>query len=404
MKLHRTLTVAILSVASLAGCGEKQTGGDVLTLDLAVALRNRQTFDLADISRSVALVPLDDADPNSLVGSIGSITESENAWYLRETAMGSFDGAIKLFDRSGKFIATRGVLGRGPDEFTNLYNIAADWGRDVLYVSGTGGDGQRLILAYDASGKIIARGEPELPAVAAATFVDGELTLMAGRSWKYEPRPDGKRVLVSSLPSDLKSREEIFVSDKGSDNGFVENPQWGRVSVVVSGDFMSNNGQTVAVKEILCDTVLYLKDRALTPAYISYLGDFAPPAAAFGEDATEPWRDEFRTVGNMWEGDRYLIAEIASLGAGSNEVLVLDRGEPAAVGLSAIGPGGDNGLFLGGVRLTPCYIRDNRLVGYMQAIDIVDNADRITNPDLKAVAATLKEGSNPVMIVATLKK
>jgi hypothetical protein len=40
----------------------------------------------------------------------------------------------------------------------------------------------------------------------------------------------------------------------------------------------------------------------------------------------------------------------------------------------------------------------------MQAIDIVDNAEQITDPDLKALAATLTENDNPVIVVVKLKK
>jgi hypothetical protein len=45
-----------------------------------------------------------------------------------------------------------------------------------------------------------------------------------------------------------------------------------------------------------------------------------------------------------------------------------------------------------------------KLTKYIQAFDIVDNHDAITNPDLKALAATLKEDSNPVIGIAKLKK
>jgi hypothetical protein len=73
-------------------------------------------------------------------------------------------------------------------------------------------------------------------------------------------------------------------------------------------------------------------------------------------------------------------------------------------GFSATGgPDGKPGLFIDGVKLTPMYVRDNRLVGVMQALDIVDGAGRITRPDLKELAAGLREDNNPVIVVATLK-
>jgi hypothetical protein len=59
-------------------------------------------------------------------------------------------------------------------------------------------------------------------------------------------------------------------------------------------------------------------------------------------------------------------------------------------------------LFLAGIAFKPMYIRDNRLVGCLQAFDIVENADRVTIPRLKELAATLKEESNPVIVIVRL--
>ncbi len=83
--------------------------------------------------------------------------------------------------------------------------------------------------------------------------------------------------------------------------------------------------------------------------------------------------------------------------------LVFDRRDPAA-GFSARGGADDKpGLLLDGLPVTPMYIRDNRLVGYLSALDVTDNADRLTHPGLKSAAQNLREDSNPVIVVATLK-
>ncbi len=83
--------------------------------------------------------------------------------------------------------------------------------------------------------------------------------------------------------------------------------------------------------------------------------------------------------------------------------IILDKRDPSG-GFAAVGPDGKPGLFLDGIAFSPQYIRDNRLVGYIRALDIADNRDAITNPKLKALAATLKEDSNPVIVVARLNK
>jgi hypothetical protein len=110
--------------------------------------------------------------------------------------------------------------------------------------------------------------------------------------------------------------------------------------------------------------------------------------------------DHKYAVGNIYEGDRYIL----TIGKypPSAKPLLFDRKEDYA-GLSALGPEGNEGLFLDGIQFTPMYIRDNQLVGYMQAFDIVDNVEHITDPDLKALAATLPENDNPVIVVVKLK-
>ena len=168
---------------------------------------------------------------------------------------------------------------------------------------------------------------------------------------------------------------------------------------------MSDNGSSILVKEPLNDTVFhYMNNRVLKPAYRLDFGSHTVPAGVLGTNPTVQWSNQFRPLRNIWEGDRYILATTVNYGIDTSTAarIVLDKHNPSG-GLTALGPDGKPGLFHDGVKFTPCYIRDNRLVGYMQAIDIVDTAAAITNPDLKAIAATLKEDSNPVIVIAKLK-
>jgi hypothetical protein len=116
------------------------------------------------------------------------------------------------------------------------------------------------------------------------------------------------------------------------------------------------------------------------------------------------WSNRNFTVDNVWEGDRYFIVSATNLLQIQQPCrLIFDRRDLVSGGFSATGSDGKPGLFIGGIVFTPCYIRDNRIVGYMQALDIADGRDAITDPRLKALAAILKEDSNPVIVVASLK-
>ncbi len=59
-------------------------------------------------------------------------------------------GPVKLFDKSGKFIADVGKIGRGPGEYTSIYDVLIDEAANSIYVSPISGD---AILQYDFNGK-----------------------------------------------------------------------------------------------------------------------------------------------------------------------------------------------------------------------------------------------------------
>jgi hypothetical protein len=368
------------------------------TLDLAKAIGNTKAFDVAEISDEIDFVPLQTGEKESLVGHIWQIVESKTAWYFNEM------DNVKLFDRSGKFLGTRGRIGRGPDEFTMIDEIAADWQTGNHYLLGS--QGKIQIIAYDPAGEIIARANSDLPVtyMTDAVHRNGKLIMLTPRLFS-DPEPGAKSPLLEIYSSDLKHERSIEVLDR-------------KISPVIRGvgairqGILSDNGASLIVYETLDETVFRLSDdMTLTPAYTFDFGRHAISPKAFGENPTAPWSENYRYVSKLWEGERYIICRTIgykNLPPSANgvymESLVFDRRNLAAGGFSALGPGGRYGLFLGGIAFTPLYVRDNRFVGYMQALDIVDNAASITNPKLKALAATLKEDSNPVIVVATLKK
>jgi hypothetical protein len=205
----------------------------------------------------------------------------------------------------------------------------------------------------------------------------------------------------------------VDVVDKGSGmmvSSFVSDDGRQGVMVDVGGrSILSDNGNSLLVKEARNDTLFHYRDGALEPGLLLDLGNYRVPADAFGTNsATKPGNSY--TVTNVWEGDRYIFASAYGLEKRGAVRLVFDRREissgrgPEPGGFSSVGPEGSPGLFLGGVAFTPSYIRNNQLVGYMQALDIVDAAaaESITAPSLQTLAATLREDSNPVIVIVEL--
>lgn len=309
--MRRSFVMILLAILSLAtaGCRQKNSEGNLPVIDVEAAIDNPQPFDLADIADSIEFIPLDDSRRESLIGGhIREIKESKNVWYVHDNV----SGPVKLFDRAGNFLSTRGMIGRGPSELLSIVNTEVDWERDHIYLYG-GAYNDRRHLVYDAAGK------------------------------------------------------------------------------------------TLLVKETLCDTVFrYQIDMTLEPFCVFDLGRYAIPAEAVGANATVPWDDNFRWLIDVMEDDRYVFAVTAKIAPAYQSIYIFDK-KDSYRGFLAVGPK-SNMLFLDGIAFKPMYIRENRLVGCIQAFDIADNRDKITHPDLKAVAAAITEDSNPVIVVATLKK
>ncbi len=170
-------------------------------------------------------------------------------------------------------------------------------------------------------------------------------------------------------------------------------------------DIISNNGETLLVKEGRSDTVFYYTggQRTLQPAFYLDLGKKAISDEIFNGAQGLDIEEGHHAVINIIEGREYVFVTTGEIGKRDLCYLIFDKRNPSD-GFTATGPDGKRGLFIGGISFKPMYIRDNRLVGYMQALDIVDNAAGITDPKLKALAATLREDSNPVIVVAKLKQ
>jgi hypothetical protein len=397
----------VLLILLTAGCGVKTDDGKLLTLNIEKAMDNRQKFDLAEISDGIDFIALDDSRQESLLGDIRLLSESRTGFYVKDDKSSV---PVKLFDHTGQFVAARGRIGRGPDEFIFVNYMTVDYETDNLFLYVSDG-GSVYMFAYDSGGNLLARTSVEL-GNRNVTHYEGEIILLKsaplhqGFFGYVEESTVGTKVpFLNLFSSELQHLKTLYVIDKGSGSRTIFTPPSkqspiARSTSIADRGVLSNNGKTLMVKEERGDTVFYYSSGALMPAFVLDFGKYTFPAEAFGLNPNASPGNGYLTQ-KVLEGDKYLFVE--ALGREDERVqLIFDRRNPSKC-FSTIGPDGKLGLNVGGVKFTPMYIRDNRLVGYMQAFDIVDNAAAITNPDLKALAATLKEDSNPVIVVAKLK-
>jgi hypothetical protein len=402
--------MAAMAFVALTGtsCGGEKPSGDLPTLNLAAAIDNPRPFDLAEIAESIEFIPLDDSDPRSLMSEASRIAETKSGFYIADNST----SPVKLFDRSGRFVATRGSIGRGPNEYLSVNGLAADYDTDRLWVTS-----QSSLLAYDADGRMIARNDSVSSLGRGMAWFDGRLMLMKDPQLRFNldrgpapaPAPDSVTTIIDLFTPDLRRDGTIEAKAKGTNyvltydavgNGI------GNLKLYMNSNIIYGNGEELYFKEGRSDTVFrYVPSGAPIPAFRLDGGKYAIPDEAYLSYNPDVDMERYHMVSGVLSVARYTFVW-GHMGYGSDGgFYVFDRDDPAG-GFSAIRPDGKSGLSLDGISFTQSYVRDGRLVGYMQALHIVDAAEagKITRPDLAALAAKLKEDSNPVIVVVELKK
>jgi hypothetical protein len=405
MKPSLYLFIAPLALA-LASCGGTTETSELPILDVEAAIADTRNFDLSEIAESIEFIPLDDSVPESLLGDPRYTGDTKNNFYFINTT----NKPVLVFDKSGKFKYTLGSMGRGPDEFLQINGLATDYENDNLYLNVRSGEGYvQSMVAYDSAGRLFAR----LDSVrfSALTYYKDELVF----SKPYpDPNasdfdPNGRIPLLERWTADLKPAGTFDVLNKESNyvtlyyqDSFTKRPAG---STWFS---MANNGESLLLKEVRSDTLYhYDGGPSLIPAYFFNMGTNSFPEVASMElSEWQKWSSDNYQLYALSESDRYVFATIAKFMQGEQEwrCLIFDRDESYR-GFTPIG-GKNNAplMFLDDIDLHMIDVRDNRMLGWFTAIEILDNAATITNPELKALAATLKEDSNPVMVVIHLKK
>lgn len=370
--------LALCVSVGVMGCGGGAGDGGIPTLDVAGAIDNPRVTDLAELAESIEFIPLDAPSPDALVGEIYIMAESKSGFYITDLTNYP-NNAVRFFDRAGRFVAVKGSIGRGPEEYMGVSHMTVDHDGDVVYVSSGAG-----FVAYDAEGRMVARNDSIRGSQ--AEFFDNRLIHI---NYPSGAPDEGERfTLIDIFADDLRPEGKIEVPSKGT------------VAFPIGFQAMTSNGKDLSIKEELSDTVFYYRNGGrLEPAFTMGMGRYAFPREMFDFALAERW-DEFYRVIYIYKGDRQIVAKLQNGLNGDICYAVLGRGEG---GFMAVGEDGEVGLFLDGVRFTPMYVRDNRLVGYFQALDVVDNAAGITNSSLRALAGTLREDSNPVIVVVELK-
>lgn len=403
-----TIIYIILLSCLATACAESVSTHSVLPLDVGAAIDNPICFDLSYISESMEFIPLSTGSTRELICDIRRLGESDTGFYVMDDER----SPVKLFSHSGQFIASRGIIGRGPNEFLILQNMTVDCETGNLYLYVYDGGAMNL-FSYDVAGRLTARCSLGLGGSDGLVFYEGKVVLHRSSPLGYVVNHNNNSTIGTNIPlldiftPNLQNKETLYTADKGSGERIVmtkpSKPSGiGMISGFSSEGILSDNGNALLVKEERNDTVFCYREGRLEPTYVLSFGTYMFPVDAFGLNPTTEPGDSYLPL-KILEGERFLFIECHGQ---ENDVivhLIFDK-HKLSEAFSTVGTDDTPGLFINGIAFTPCYVRDNRLVGYMQAFDIVDNVDAITNQELKSLATTMADDDNPVIVIAKLKR
>ena len=146
MKRIKTVSVIILLIVMVAGCGENRQSIDgLITIDVTKSYPKKELIlqDFADVE----YVSLETTDEFVNDGAVRSVTDDFIIVRNRKDR-----NAILIFDRhTGKALNRISRQGQGPEEYIAAIDIIFDEDRKELFVNDFGN--QKRILVYDPEGK-----------------------------------------------------------------------------------------------------------------------------------------------------------------------------------------------------------------------------------------------------------
>lgn len=110
-------------------------------------VEDKETVNLSDLIEGLDVVRMDNS--NDALFKKDWVYLSDNFIAVRD---GASSRPAKLFDKHGRYIAPIGSIGRGPGEYTSVYDILIDEPTNSIFLSQVAG---RVINQYDLKGQFI---------------------------------------------------------------------------------------------------------------------------------------------------------------------------------------------------------------------------------------------------------
>jgi hypothetical protein len=394
--------------ALLAGCISRPRQENMVeddspySVSLEKAIDNMAPVGLSQIGGSITYIPLE-TSRTSLVGEIRKAIVKDSLIFIK-----TIPYSLMAFDRSGRFVRNYGNVGRGPGEYLDLLDFAVSPDQSKVYILDRGS----ICITYDVDGTFLNRVKMRMGTLI-IPYNDSLFVLGVPQS-RLWPGMIGEDTDISVLFSDLEGRV-IKTYD-------YHHPFEGNISPPDPSLYASENG--LRFFEPVADTLYTITSDSLTPYAVFTAGKHSIPLDFY---STVLDYTEFRTTGGanyrafvanytdkialrsiLEDRERIYIRAIRYPDGELCAFFDKRTGETKVANES----GFTNDLD-GGLPFFPKYVyNDEVLVDYVDAYVLKEHVASLGPTEmtrlygdnytrLAALAESLEEDSNPVMIMVS---
>ncbi|MGB5989487.1 MAG: 6-bladed beta-propeller [Marinifilaceae bacterium] len=384
----------------------------LLHLDLNEARKHERKLKLSEICDSLIYIPLETRE-DALIGR-----------YIEKIMMDGEDIFIhtdmKLlhFNTRGESLGQIGTTGRGPGEYV-CGNFFLDENARKIYVRDIY---KHYFMTFDYSGKLLDHTFKFEEYPGSVYFVRKDSSVLSSYCYSFfDNKKDEKKSEYTLLKeTDIEGNIHNVIKSKYFPKEFEMQPSDFSISYNAISSFMYKDKMNV--QEISNDTVFEYSDKALQPRFVLNNRDYKDKVVfkSFEKYLMKAWltrrngespsiKDrafEYNTV--YAESDRYLFI-------GRGERFVYDKKAGELICYDAIKLKEELNIvndFDNCLDVRPYRILNNSFIlFYPSALDLLEMYEKLENPSssiygkrLKSIVDNLKEESNPVIVLARLKK
>lgn len=363
----------LFSFAIVLSCTQEIS--PVETIDVERGIDLKRNVDFVEFAKDVSFVAFENAGKQSLIGDIYLLKEHENSYYV------CADNTIISYNKQGKFQRHYGVPGRGPKEYVGYISDFDIKAGDLYIIANS------KIHCYDTLNTFLFRDSVNFAQI---LILNNKIIGVVKPS---DVICSDNHEIVKIY--DDKIKEIGSISIKGSNDSILTD-----VKQFLAFQPFSNDGCSgLYIKEFLRDTVYNIaSDFKIVPRFVLKMGKYTFPIEMYDFEKMDKW-DDYYIVNNMFNAEKYMILSLQNGLMGKVQYLLYDKDSKDC--FTPTDQYGNQGFYVDGVKFKPLYIRNNRIVGYINPEDIVDQ-ENFKLKELQIIRNGIKLESNPILVIITL--